>query len=181
MAKYDPYDRGDNPWRPDIDVLDMPRSRPAAKPGAGKAAARPAPAKKKAKSPASRYASTAAQPAQPIPPLDVEPLLAPDRNLPPVPMGPPIPPELLPASQPSEGPMPSTGLLAPRQIGPISRGTRLPGPDLMTSPDVGPYSSPDVSTDTGPSIIDIFSSLFSGRPGRGRRGPPPPDLTGGSF
>ena len=42
---YDPYDRGDNPWRMDIDRLDMPRARPAARPGAGRVAAQ-APARK---------------------------------------------------------------------------------------------------------------------------------------
>ena len=49
MARYDPYDRGDNPHRIDIDRIDMPRSKPSAKPkagGASKSAA--APAKKKA-------------------------------------------------------------------------------------------------------------------------------------
>jgi hypothetical protein len=34
---YDPYSRGDNPWRADLDMLDMPRARPKAKPGAGRA------------------------------------------------------------------------------------------------------------------------------------------------
>jgi len=33
---YDPYDRGDNPWRGDLDSLDMPKGRPKARPGAGR-------------------------------------------------------------------------------------------------------------------------------------------------
>jgi hypothetical protein len=46
---YDPYDRGDNPWRSDFGVprMDMPRSRPSAKPGAGRASAAAPPPKKK--------------------------------------------------------------------------------------------------------------------------------------
>jgi hypothetical protein len=69
---YDPYDRGDNPWRSDFGVprMDMPRSNPGAKPGASRAASL-TPAKKKAKpavgsaSPASPSRRPAVSPASP--------------------------------------------------------------------------------------------------------------------
>ena len=41
---YDPYDRGDNPWRSDFGVprMDMPKSQPSARPGTSRTAALPA-------------------------------------------------------------------------------------------------------------------------------------------
>lgn len=61
---YDPYDRGDNPWRSDFGVprMDMPRSRPSAKPGAGRASAAAPPPKKKP------VPATTATPRVPLPP-----------------------------------------------------------------------------------------------------------------
>ena len=113
MARYDPYDRGDNPLRLDIDRIDMPKSKPAAKSGGG----RPAPTKTaKKKKPAERYASSGEGLDQPLPRL-----------------------ALGPAAQPSEGPFPPSAI-PPRVTGPESTAKlniALPDvPDIPASTDI---------------------------------------------
>jgi hypothetical protein len=103
---YDPYDRGDNPWRGDLDSLDMPKARPKAKPGAGRMPLQPA------------------MPGIPLPPIRPPELagvpLPPVR--PPGMGGPPMPPPRPPMGSAEElkgdrefgsTPGPTAGMLAP--------------------------------------------------------------------
>jgi hypothetical protein len=176
MARYDPYDRGDNPLRLDIDRLPMQATRPAArtKPAA-------APAKKKVAAPAS-------PPRRPEPTTTgtVNPRMAPVQSL---------PPTFGPAAQPSEGlipevqgpPIPS-GLLAgptpailnnlppPPPVNPIGgeRGPGLPRygvpPDLQREPPgPNPALTPTQTTGAdqmGASLMNYLrSQLFNqGKP-----------------
>lgn len=135
---YDPYSRGsDNPW---LGNLDMPRSNPTAKPGASRAASLSAPVKKKkpkepdlldpslrwqdgkiSRDPATTGSTKAAVPLPPRRPVG----LGKEQFGPPMPMqGPPIPAELRPASQPSEGPMT-----------PEVQGPPMPMPRRVTGPE----------------------------------------------
>jgi hypothetical protein len=130
MARYDPYDRGDNPW---IGNLDMPRSNPSAKPGAGRAS-KTAPKKKEPPlDPNLRW--TSGKITRDAGPGTGLPKVGPAGAAPPRPVGigetqgPPIPPELLLASQPSEGPMPM-----PPPPDPVVTGGILGGPPPGADP-----------------------------------------------
>ena len=193
MARYDPYDRGDNPWRANLDTLDMPRSKPSAKPkagGASKSAA--APAKKK-----TAPASPPRRPKETVPELPIAPVS--DRNLPELgamPALPPVPearsmPELLtpppavPGGSPLEaqGPPIPAGLLAgptpgyrpPESARSMMGGIFDTGPiDPRTAPPAPIQGGPGTMFDTGPvtpmQTPDWLRRLISNLGGGG--GPP---------
>jgi hypothetical protein len=187
---YDPYDRGDNPWRTNLDTLDMPRSRPKAKPGAGRASSTaPVATKKKAKPKTApmpprrpgfgaRDLTDAAQPSEgPFPPeLGAMPSLpdAPEaRSMPELLTPPPDVPGGLPLE--AQGPAIPGGLLAgptpgyrpPESARSMMGGIFDTGPIDPRAPAPAPIrGGPGTPFDTGPvtpmPMPDWLRRLFAG-------------------